>query len=248
MKNRMLIFIALVCFTLLLLELPKQYYKMQDQTLLLDQGSARYKHPVTNTVNDFSLKIESFFNYTSGLPTSGIGYTKELTETEISSVLENITEELQLVAKPYSKSLFSSQNLACVKSRGFTAQVFQRYDESQYVWEVGCLELLSPKNQEPFSRIIYDTETYKIIMLMWVIPINEMEYIAESYIKDWDSTLHYYADISKEINIEEFGYSGIIYPVPIPFEYVETSTLYHDLAELADFFWYESYQNKLIQE
>ena len=52
----------------------------------------------------------------------------------------------------------------------------------------------------------------------------------------------------KEINIEEFGYSGIIYPVPIPFEYVETSTLYHDLAELADFFWYESYQNKLIQE
>ena len=82
MKNKVLIFFILAGFTLFLLDIPKKYYLIQDQNLLTEQGRNKYETAQTNTINDFSQKIESFFNYTSGLPTNGIGYTKELSAAE----------------------------------------------------------------------------------------------------------------------------------------------------------------------
>ena len=58
MKNKIIVLIALVGFTVLLLELPKLYYKISDNNLFLHEGMDHYESVVTSTVSDFSLKIE----------------------------------------------------------------------------------------------------------------------------------------------------------------------------------------------
>lgn len=248
MKNKAVIFVILILFTLLLLEIPKQYYLVQDQKLLMEQGSEQHEILHTSTTIDFSFKLNSFFNSSASLPTSGIGYTKELNEDETLIVLENISEELQLLIDKRSELFLSTIEQPSTQSRCFTAQVFQRQEETQYIWEVGFLELLTQKNQLPFARIIYDTDTYKIIMLIWEIPKEETQFITDSYVRDLNSAANYYSDISGEIYIQDNINSGIIYPIPIPYEFTETSTLYPDLVALAEYFWGEKYSSDLIQE
>ena len=83
MKNKAVIFVILILFTLLLLEIPKQYYLVQDQKLLMEQGSEQHEILHTSTTIDFSFKLNSFFNSSASLPTSGIG-NKEQRKRDIS--------------------------------------------------------------------------------------------------------------------------------------------------------------------
>lgn len=250
MKNKVLIFFILAGFTLLLLDIPKKYYLIQDQNLLTEQGRNKYETAQTNTINDFSQKIESFFNYTSGLPTNGIGYTKELSAAEISVVIEHISNELQFIAAPYEQSVFldsvfCDEVLSAAPAQCFTAQVFQRQAETQYVWEVGYLILFSPKNHIPFANVIYDTDTYKIIMLNWNMPADEIDYKYISNSNTWEERVaEYYFDVAKEFSYMfiDDGRAGLFYPSPLPHTFVSTSTLYHDLQELAQYFWYMDFQ------
>jgi len=85
-------------------------------------------------------------------------------------------------------------------------------------------------------------------MLIWEIPKEETQFITDSYVRDLDSAANYYSDISGEIYIQDNINSGIIYPIPIPYEFTETSTLYPDLVALAEYFWGEKCSSDLIQE
>ena len=251
MKNKIFIFLTLALFTLSLSELPRHYYNAQDQKLLLQKGSDFYKSPITSTVNDFAIKIESFFNYNP--PTNGIGYTKELTQSETNIVVENIAKELKLIASPSTQSAFldyafSKEVLSSAPSRCFSAQVFHRQANTQYVWEVGYLDLFTPQYHIPYATIIYDTDTYKIIFLAWNMPkyeIKDYSYISNDNVFTGET---YYDGISKEISycFVDDGLGGFLYPVPIPYEYVEDYTLYHDLKELAKYFWNSTYRKDVI--
>ena len=251
MKNKIFIFLTLALFTLFLLELPRHYYNAQDQKLLLQQGSDFYESPITSTVNDFAIKIESFFNYNP--PTNGIGYTKELTQSETNIVVENIAKELKLIAPDSSQSafldhVFSDENLSSAPSRCFTAQVFHRQANTQYVWEVGYLDLFTPQYHIPYATIIYDTDTYKIIFLAWNMPkyeIKDYSYISNNNVFTGET---YYDGIAKEISycFVDDGLGGFLYPYPISYEYVEDYTLYHDLKELAKYFWNITYRKDVV--
>ena len=246
MKSKLFIFIALICFTFLLLEIPKQYYKAQDQKLLLEQGNEQYKTTTTRTEIDLSLKLNSFFSYATGMPTSGIGYTNILSESESATVVENILIELRLLTDKRFGSLFTDTEQQPITGRCFTAQVFYRKEETQYVWEAGFLELFTPKNNLPFAKIIYDTDTYKILVFMWEFP-KEETYTEDVLAFDWSSALEYYEDITDEICIEDYISVGITYPSSMPYKFLESSSLFQDLNELADYFWHRDYYDK-IQE
>ena len=251
MKNKILFFIVLAGFTLLLLELPKQYYKAADNKLYFHQGNGYYESTMTSTVKDFDLKVESFFKQNTDFLTRGIGYTKVLSEEEIEVVVDRIVPEVESVVRPYEPSafkdyVFSAEILSEVTKRCFTAQIFYRKADVQHVWELGYLDLFTVKNNVPYATIIYDTDTYKIIMMTWNMPLEEIEdfrwrsnsysgpFPKEYYGKKGDVSYSYIDD----------GLGGDFYPVSMSYHLVDTSTLYSDLKELARNFWYFTFQQK----
>lgn len=251
MRNKIIVFIGLIGFTLLLLELPRQYYKMMDNNLFLYEGTDYYDSIETSIVSDLNLKIESFFRSNANLATNRIGYANILSEEETNQVMEKISSELKIITGPNEKSafseyVFSEEALSYVTKRCFTAQILYRRANEQYVWELGYLDLFSKYNN-PFATIVYDTDTYKIIFMAWGIDkynLQKYQWISNSnkgpFVKE------YYDGISDDISSSfiDDGLGGHFYPVSMSFVKVDTSTLYSDLKELARGFWYFTFQKE----
>lgn len=250
MKSKIIIFISLILLTLLLLEIPKQYYMVHDKKLFAEQGTDKYETQVAKTVDDFVSKLDSFITYSSSSPTSGIGYTRELAEKEASEVFQKLVQELELLTAGEPEHLITEMKLPTVKVKCFTAQIFQLIKEEQFIWEVGFLEFSVP-TLAIHGRIIYDTDSYKIILCLWTSDNQKYETgtllvkpLDESSV---DAIINYYSEFTKKPYIEQQLEYTVICPFLVPIYYVEDSSLFRDLHELANYFWYSTEPEKMIR-
>ena len=252
MKNKIIVLIALVGFTVLLLELPKLYYKISDNNLLLYEGKDHHEAVVTSTVSDLSLKIESFFRTNADLATSRIGYASELSKDETEQVMKKMSSEFKIITGPdeesvFTEYVFSEEAISNWTKRCYTAQILYRKGSVQHVWELGYLDLFAPHNNVPFGTIIYDTDTYKILLMTWRISEKELEnYVWKSNSNRGPFVKEYYEDISEAYSYSfiDYGLGGHFYPASMYYNVVDTETLYSDLKELARSFWYFTYQEQ----
>lgn len=237
-KSILIIFVFLLGITLLLLELPRQYYKLQDQKLLEERGTAKYDTKITKTVNDFSSKLDSFLSYDPYSSTNGIGYTKELTNSETIEVFEKLIQEFETMTDGGPEKVIDVMKSSSTKSQCFTAQVFQLLNNEQFIWEVGNLEF-SLTSLDIQGRIIYDTDTYKIIMICWYCSNSETAIALLLKPIEYAPVYDYYSAYAEDICFGQEAEFLITHPFPVSIYDLEETSLLKDLNELSEYFWPE---------
>lgn len=241
MKNKsilkiFLVFVFLLGITLLLLEIPKQYYTYYDQKLFSERGLSKYETASVKNIHSFQSKLYSFISYNPDSSTNGIGYTKELTQHETDEIFKKMIREFETMTDGTPEKLIDAMKDSSTKTQCFTAQIFQLVQNEQFIWEVGNLVFSLPQ-LDVQGRIIYDTDSYKIIMfyLFCHAEFDDDLFIIKQI--DETSVLDYYADVSKEIYFLQEPECSIIFPFSVHIEYLEYNSLLKELDELSNYFW-----------
>ena len=132
----------LLAVTLILLEVPKQYYQQHDQRLLEESFSSQYEMQTVRAMESFLKKREVFLEDMNDERSFTIGYTQRMDWSDV--VKEELNYKIQSEIENLSEAVRKIMEMQCVKgwdAEGYTAQIICFADQKgeQYFWEIGRL-------------------------------------------------------------------------------------------------------------
>ena len=231
----LLLFTVLWSATLLLLEVPEIYFRIQEERLLTERGQSVYElKTVSKEMLLFSEKLELFKNGKGYMLDKEVVFQEEmLTKAEIQ-VAEEIDVLLNGIYEPVTKALTAGE----ADSQGVSIGVIYTEKDKTYTWDIGVFvfETYSPHWG---GIVFYDMDTGKLFYLNMEIREEKEGEFAEKlssqefWEKDWQPYVEeYYEGISIPWKEAAFEIGPYVFIAPMSWLEWESSTMVSELSML----------------
>lgn len=234
--KHLILFVLLICATLLLLQLPALYYRKADSELLLEKGESVYQlKSVDRNFILFSEKMKLFQNENYDF---ALGELQEFSEADVTQAEELVAGELEAMFDVDMDPVIRKLEESSLYSWGFQISVMDYTRESVRMWDVGILAFT--EEEYGWEGIcVYDVDSGKLFLVNCNTPgawgnIQKIEkehiYNAEIVTEPHMERIKNYYD-GVEVNWKECDlvFGDEVFVAPFTTRELDRSSLLHEL-------------------